>query len=140
MVHYFKSFPRRSVTNHIVSVLGISAKSMIGSMRANVSHGPNTPLETRVEMLDERTANLFSEVGELERKLRAQSDEWTLRITEETTERKAGDKAFEKKLVRAVIGGIDAEWLGLILFIVGIFLASASPELCGWLGNGENCG
>jgi hypothetical protein len=140
MTLYFKRFPRRSVTNHILSAQGISAKAMFGSGRFNVSHGPNTPLEKRVEMLEERTANLFSEVGELEGKLGAQSDELTLRITEEVTERKAGHRAFEEKLERAVIGGIHVEWWGIMFFIAGIILASASPELCGWLGNAGNCG
>lgn len=140
MALYFKSFPRRSVTNHIISAQGISASASFGSGRISVLPGPNTPLEKRVEMLEERTANLFSAVGELEGKLRAQSDELTLRITEERTEREAEHKAFGKKLERAVVGGIHAEWLGLIFFIVGIFLASASPELCGLLGNTGNCG
>jgi hypothetical protein len=69
MALYFKRFPRRSVTNHILSAQGISAKAMFGIGRINVLHGPNTPLEKRVEMLEERTTNLFSEVGELEGKL-----------------------------------------------------------------------
>jgi hypothetical protein len=140
MALYFKRFPRRSVTNHIVSVLGISAKAEIGSIRANILHGPDTPLEKRVEMLEERTTNLFSEVGKLEGKLGAQSDELTLRITEEVTERKAGHRAFEEKLERAVIGGIHVEWWGIWFFIAGIILASASPELCRLLGNAGNCG
>lgn len=137
---YFKGFPRRRITNHIFSAQGISAKAMIGSGRGMVLPGPATPLEKRVDMLEERTKNLFSEVGELGENLRVQSDELTLKITEEATERKAGHRAFEEQLEKAVIGGIHVEWWGVIFFIAGIILASASPELSGLLGNAVNCG
>lgn len=135
---YFKGFPRRRVTNHILSAQGI-VKAMTGSGRGIVLPGPDTPLEKRVEMLEERTKNLSSEVGELGGKLRAQSDELTLKITEEVTERQAGHRAFEEQLERAVIGGIHVEWWGVIFFIAGIILASASPELACLLGNSGNC-
>ncbi len=136
---WFKEFPRRRVTIQTGSGRGI-APAMTGSGRGMVLPGPDTPLEKRVEMLEERTTNLFSEVGELGGKLRAQSDELTLKITEEVTERKEGHRAFEEQLERAVIGGIHVEWWGVIFFIAGIILASASPELSGLLGNAGNCG
>lgn len=136
---YFKKFPRRGVTNHILSAQGVSVGISGARARVIVSAGPNTPLEKRVQMLEERTISLFSEVGELEKKLRAQSDELTLKITEEVTQRTAEHKAFEEQLERAVIGGIHVEWWGVVFFIAGIILASASPELAGLLGNSENC-
>lgn len=137
---YFKGFPRRRLTNHSGSAQLISAGTMFGGGRGMVLPGPDTPLERRVEMLEERTTNLFSEVGELGGKLRVQSDELTRKITEEVTERKAGHKALEEQLERAVIGGIHVEWWGVIFFFIGVILASASPELSGLLGNVGNCG
>ncbi|MBE0412406.1 hypothetical protein [Yoonia sp.] len=135
---YFKGFPRPSATNHFRSA-HISKKAMIETKRIVVLSGPNTPLENRVEKLEEITKSLFGEVGELGGNLRAQSDELTLKITEEVTQRKAGHRAFEEQLERAVIGGIHVDWWGVILFIAGIILASASPELAGMLGNAGNC-
>jgi hypothetical protein len=137
---YFKRFPRRSVTNHFLSPQGISTGApVIGSARVNVLAGPDTPLEKRVQMLEELTKNLLNEVGKLGEKLGAHSNKLALNITEEVTERKAGHRALEEKLVRAVIGGIHVEWWGVFFFIVGIILASASPEICGQLGNAGNC-
>lgn len=140
MALYFKGFPRSSVKNQIISAQGSTVIAMTGSGRGMVSPGVNTPLEKRVEMLEERTKNLFSEVGELGGKLKAQSDELTLKITEEVTERKAGQRAFEEQLERAVIGGIHVEWSGVIFFITGIILASASPELSDLLLDSGICG
>lgn len=136
---YFRGFPRRSVKNQFISGLGTSSKGMLGSGRGMVSPGQDTTLEKRVEMLEERTKNLFVEVGELGGKLRKQWDELTLKITEEATERKAGHRAFEEQLETAVIGGIHIEWWGVVFFIFGIIFASASPELSGLLGNAGNC-
>ncbi|KZY47461.1 hypothetical protein A3731_07885 [Roseovarius sp. HI0049] len=136
---YFKRFPRRRVTKHIASAQGVSVSVPTARGRGMVLPRPDTPLERRVEMLEERTTSLFREVGELEGKLRAQSDELTLKITEEVTQRRAGHRAFEEQLERAVIGGIHVEWWGVSFFIAGIILASASPELAGLLGNAGNC-
>ncbi len=136
---YFNGFPRRRVM--INSMSGqFSGPAATASVRASVSPGSDTPLERRVEMLEEKTEHLFSQVGELGKRLRAQSEDLTRKITEEGTQRKEGHGAFEKMLERAVIGGIHVEWWGVFLFIAGIILASASPELAGLLGNSGNCG
>ncbi|MGR3508690.1 MAG: hypothetical protein ACU0CQ_17470 [Sulfitobacter sp.] len=137
---YFKSLPRRRIRNRILSAQGISAGRSFVRGRGIGVPGPDSPLEKRVQMLEERTINLFDEVGEPGKKLRAQSNELTLQITEEATQRKAGHRAFEKQLERAIIGGIYVEWWGVVFFIAGIVLASASPELAVLLGNSENCG
>lgn len=132
---FFKKFPRRSVS--IVTGWGRAvAPAHKGSAKGIVLPGPNTPLERRVELLEGITESLFSEVGILEGKLRAQSAELTLKMTEEVTNRKAEHKMLEEKigeleteLEMAVTGNIHIEWLGVFFFIVGIILASASPEL-----------
>jgi len=124
----FKEFPRRRVTIRTGSGR-VVASAPTGRGRGSVLPGPNTPLERRVELLEERTKSLFSEVDILEGKLRAQSDELTLKMTEEVTKRKAEHRALEEKLETAVIGNIHVEWWGVFFFIVGIILASASPEL-----------
>jgi hypothetical protein len=137
---YLNGFPRRRVTNHSLTAQGISVGTMITNGRAITLPGPDTPLEKRVEMLEERTTNLFSEVGEIGGKLRAQSDEFALKLTEEVTQRKAGHRAFEEQLERAVVGGIHVEWWGVTFFIVGIILSSASPELAGLMERAGSCG
>ena len=113
---------------------------MIANGRVITFPEADTALEKRVEMLEERTANIFSEVGEIGGKLKAQSDEFALKLTEEVTQRQAGHSALEEQLESAVIGGIHVEWWGVILFIAGIILSSASPELAGLMGNYGNCG
>lgn len=137
---YFDKFPRRHGTTHILSAKGMSATVSIGRVKVRVSPSPDTPLERRVEMLEEKTNELFVEVDEIENNLRKQSDELTLKITEEITERKAGHRAFEEQLERAFIGDIHVDWWGVIFFIAGIILASLSPELAFLLWNFGICG
>jgi uncharacterized protein (TIGR04206 family) len=139
IAQYFKRFPRRHVPIH-GSLSAQEEGHDIARVRVFVSPSPDTPLEKRVEMLEEKTKNLFSEVDELGEKIRAQSDGLALKITEEVTQRKAGQRAFEEQLESAIIGGSHVEWWGVIFFIVGIILASTSPELAGWLQSSGNCG
>lgn len=138
---YFKEFPRRRVTNHIISAqVNAIAPSSTVRAKATVSPGPDTPLERRVEMLEEKTKHLFLEVDEIKNNLRAKLEELTLKITEEGTERKAGHRAFEEQLERAFIGDIHVDWWGVIFFIAGIILASLSPELADLLWDSGICG
>nr|WP_309501624.1 hypothetical protein [uncultured Roseovarius sp.] len=135
---YFKRFPRRRVTTHNLTPQGISSESSASSPRLFSSPGPDTPLEQRVEMLEEKTSGLFEDVSELGGKLRAQSNDLTRKITKEATQRKEEHKSIEEQLERAVVGGIHVEWSGVIFFIAGIILASASPEIACMLGNSGN--
>ena len=141
IVAYLKEVPRRRVIIHdLVANDIVTDRPALGRPSLSVSLGPDAPLEKRVEMLDKIISELSGHVEEIEAQLQAQCDNLMLSITDEATHRKADYRAIKEKLEKAVIGGIHVEWLGVIFFIAGIILASASPELASLLRNAGSWG
>ena len=130
---YFNNFPRRHVSNQIITAQGISMAASTGKARVSIAPGPDTTLKRRVEILEDETKNLFVAVEELGTNLGAQSKELALKINGEIAERKASHRSFEEQLKRALIGDIHIDWWGIIFFIIGIILASLSPEISDFL-------
>jgi hypothetical protein len=128
--------PRFGPRDIVLQAAGVAAGASFGSARARVSPGPNTPLERRVEMLQEQYAELFDEVGALANEIKKRDDELSNALKVESDERQKGDASTRAQLKRAVGQGIPLGRVGAILFFLGIIAATASPEIANLFGAG----
>jgi hypothetical protein len=106
------------------------------SARARVSSGPNTPLETRVTMLEQQYASLSDEVGMLTAETKKKMDEIFEKLKAERTEREQSDKAATEQLKKAVAQSIPLGRVGIIFFMTGITAGTASLEIASIFGAG----
>ena len=52
---------------------------------------------------------------------------------------KEGDNRLEQLIDKAFVGGIDLEWVGILYFVVGVVLATASSDISLYLGYAGQC-
>lgn len=128
--------PRFGPRNIVLEAAGLTVGVSGGSARMRVSPGPNTPLERRVEMLQEQYALLFDEVGALANETKKRDDELSNALKAESDQRQKGDARTKDQLKRAVAQGIPLGRVGAILFFLGIIAGTASLEIAKLFGAG----
>jgi hypothetical protein len=121
--------PRFGPRNIVLAAAGLAGGGSFSSARARISSGPNTPLERRVQLLEEQYVQLFDEVGVLTENTKKRDDELSNALTVEREERQKGDANTKEQLKRAVAQGIPLGRVGAIFFFFGIIAGTASPEI-----------
>jgi hypothetical protein len=139
LAEWFRRFPRFGPRNTITGVGAASLGLSTASGRGRVSAGSGTPIERRVEILEQSYASLFDEVGTLTDVVKRDTDELRSASQVEAEARKAADKAIEARLDEAVVGGLHLEFVGLFFFLVGMILSAVSPEISSVLGEPASC-
>lgn len=136
---WFQAFPRRRRERHTIELsTGIYASSSVKA-RARILSGPDTPLKNRVENLEKNVDNVWDELRELGDETRRSGKEITDALKKESAERRERDNALDEKVNEAVGGGLHIELYAIILFVFGIVLASAAPEIATGLGHPSTC-
>jgi hypothetical protein len=111
-----------------------SGDSMSG--RARLSSEPGTPLERRIQLLEENYASLFDEVGGLDRNIKENARKFSEGLSFEQSEREKSDKKIEENLREAVVGSFHLDNLGVLYFAIGTIAGTASVEIAKWFGQG----
>ena len=134
---YWKSFP--SPFEKTVDI-AVHASSGVPSVSANLrtSPGPDTTVEGRIKILESEIEELRQQLAETNRTLgdhKAESKRSSDKIREEM---KLGDRNLANLIDEAVVGGISLEWIGILYFIIGIILTTASSDISTHLGKVGN--
>lgn len=120
-------------------VIGAAAHAMgMSSMSAELtlSVAPDTPLERRVQILEEQHAQLSKDVRTLRDETKKRDDELSNALRVESDERQKGDASTKDQLKRAVAQGIPLGRVGAIFFFFGIIAGTASLEIAHLFGSG----
>lgn len=136
---WLRRFPKYGPRNVILGAGGATLGVFTASGRGRVTSGPNTPLEDRVAMLERGYASLFDEVGKVDERLVAHVKDTKDSFTRESSDRKLAIDQVTERLTSAVAGDLHLQILGVVLFVLGVIAASASPELLGWFGGQTSC-
>lgn len=126
-----KRFPKPWRGTHVL-VVG-SAGSVSGSATAaaigNSTSRLPTTLEERVALLEEKLYLADTQINEGRRKLEEEAKKRKAAIEAEAEARDEGDRAVQKLIEEAVIGGIRLETMGVVWLAFGLTLSSLSEEI-----------
>jgi hypothetical protein len=110
-----------------------------GRVRMSVTAGPNTPIERRIELLEQNHERLVKEVDGLHSNLEEQKRDQTKALETERKERLEGDQTVKTQLKSAIAEGIPLELIGVGFFALGIAAGTASPEIAAAFGAARSC-
>ena len=136
---YWRGRPRLHRETHHLKAEGLSATVSMGRARAYVSPGPKSSLERRVELLESTVKTLHKEVGELGSRQASHEKETSAALKKEAGERQSADDSLKKSLDSAIADGVYLDWLGVMLFILGVVLATGSAEIAPLLEHPSAC-
>jgi hypothetical protein len=131
--------PRFSEQPRVISAAGLSAGVSGGGARMRVDLSPDAALPDRVKMLEQKFNSLFDEVGALDAQLKAAKQKFSQDLQSEQRERKRGDQNTREQLKRAIAESLVVQLFGATLLIIGIIMATASPEIASYLGYSSVC-
>jgi hypothetical protein len=131
---WLKQFPRFPSSHVFLSAAGTALATSSASARMRVSAGPATPLNRRVELLEQKYAELFDEVGRLDQEVKANAREISEALKAESDERQKADRRHDEQLQEAIAGHLHLDWAGVWYFVLGTIAGTASGELARWLG------
>jgi len=136
---YFANFPIRKGRTVTVGVGtgGVTAQSSVGAV--GVVSRKNPTLEQRVKDNEEAVKQIKETTRKLEQFLSREMSRIDTKIAQNIGELKDQANKIEKQLEELMVGSIHVEWFGVALFIIGIALASASPEIASFLGHPRSC-
>jgi hypothetical protein len=128
--------PRLILKPDRLAASDLTTGSVSGTARLREVPGPNSSLDDRVAILERGHAALFDEVGKLTEETKNKINDLSRVISVERNERQEGDRSIKEQLKKAVAEGLPLGRLGAICFFIGIFSASASPEIASWFRGG----
>jgi hypothetical protein len=101
------------------------------SSKAQVIRGitPDASLEERVRILETRCEDLRREITEVETDLGRKLSALGTEVTNVRVNQADALERTRQQLRRSVAEGIPLGWIGVFLFLFGILLATASPEI-----------
>lgn len=137
--NYWRSFPSpffRTISNSGHGIGGV-AGSVSVSLR--VRPAGNGTLERRIEFLESEIEDLKRQMQETDRYLREYRAESEKSLDEVREQMREGDNRLERLIDKAFVGGINLEWVGILYFIVGVVLATASSDISLYLGYDGRC-
>jgi hypothetical protein len=137
---YLSSFPTRKARNVTVN-LGtghFTTQASVGGVGVVIRNNPT--LEQRVEDIENAVEQIKKTTGKLRRDLSHETSRIDTKINRNVSELKDQANKIEEQLEDLMVGSIHVEWFGVVLFIIGITLASASPELAWLFGHPRSCG
>ena len=135
---YWKSFPSPFVKTVNIS-MHASAGAPSMSVTLRTKPGPNTTLERRIEILESEIEKLRQHLRKTDRTLSDYKAESKRSFDEVREEVSSGDNKLEQLMDEAIVGGINLEWVGVVYFITGIFLATAASDISVHLGYVGQC-
>ena len=137
---YLSSFPTRKVRNVTVGLGAghVTAQASVGGGGVVIRKNPT--LEQRVEDIENAVEQIKKTTGKLRQDLSRETSRIDTKINRNVGELKDQANKIEKQLEELMVGSIHVEWFGVVLFIIGITLASASPELAWLYGHPRSCG
>lgn len=137
---YLANFPTRKVQNVTVGAgTGrVTVQSSVGAVGVVIRNNPT--LEQRIEDIENAVEKIKETTGKLGQDLSRETSRIDTKINRNMGELKDKANEIEQKLEELMVGSIHVEWFGVALFIIGITLASASPELASFLGHPRSCG
>lgn len=105
-----------------------------------VRPGPGASLEQRVSAVEDIMSGLHQRIchlhSEFDNHNKTRAEDLSLLETRFQTVQ----NSFASTLKAAMTGGLHLEWVGVLLFALGVFLASASPEIAMFFGHPRSCG
>lgn len=127
----FSRFPRRSTTIHVKGA-GIGVSAIAGmTARGRLGVRENATIEQRVNVLEKNFDSLDREVDKLTQSTEQRHKEIESKLRDEISEREQGDQKLSESITQTLVQGVSVELLGVWFFMVGIVMATASPELTG---------
>lgn len=139
IARYFSEFPTRK--GRIISAHATAFGSVNVFGQGRVATWPSSTMtpEEQLKVIIENLKGLHNVIGEIEGSIRTAKHELGTQITERFNELKEGEKEAKRLLEEAFVGGLHIEWWGIVLFVVGIILASTSPEIAYLFGFSAGC-
>jgi hypothetical protein len=117
---------------HLVIAAGAAAMGLSGlTGRAEVWTPPNTqaPLQDQLNALSKNLDRLRDRLGQLEGDLDRYKTEQAEALKHERAAREAGDRDAGHRLEAAQTGGLHVTLVGIAWLVVGLILATLSPEI-----------
>lgn len=114
------------------NIVGVGAATLgVGTMRARarVKPGPDATLSQRVDLLERVVDGLEDRADKLEDDLEQETKERKDEAAIERRERVEQDEWLEARVRNVATGGLRLQTLGLLWLVVGVVLATWSPEL-----------
>jgi hypothetical protein len=103
-----------------------------GEVELTVKPAPDTPLERRVELLEQSLGLIRERLRGFQQETRGTIRELASSIALEEQQRHDSDDQIRRTLVHTATGGIDISVGGALLLLIGVTLSSASLELARW--------
>lgn len=130
---YLRRFPRRKTLHFSGTAPGVTASADTALISGYVTVGPGASLEDRVASLETRLEGVHKRMVEIEKT----AADNVARVRQEARDAAAGTKAeiaeIRDQLAQIHVTSVSWEWAAILLFIGGVVLASASPELASLL-------
>lgn len=96
---------------------------------ATVTAGPNTPLDRRMALLEEKFAHLWRQIDETENAIRKELRTITQTVSQEEQTRTIEDRRINRKIEEVAVGGLRLEFVGLFWLMLGVVGTSIPKQL-----------
>lgn len=110
-----------------------------GRARPLIQAPPNSTLENRILLLENGQKRLDEEITNLHNNIYYNHENLHIDIINENKQRKEADEQIFQVVYKASVGGIYMEWFSLFMFISGVFMSTASPEIASLLDYFPSC-
>lgn len=124
--NYFSGFP--SATN-VISASGTATASLTASATVEIIRNPKLELKDRVERLEHEIDSLRREVGRIDSENARKIAGLESQLREKANELQTQVNEVRSRFESLIGGGTTANVVGIVYFVVGLILASASVEL-----------
>ena len=136
---FWKSFPSPYVRTVNISAHAIGGLAGTLSARLSIKPGPNTSLEKRMQFLENEIQDIRNHVQDTVRTFGDHKAETKRSLEKMREEMRLGDDKLQQLINDAVVGGIKLEWVGILYFLTGVFLSTASSDIAVYLDFVAQC-
>lgn len=129
---WFKSRPRfgtQNISASITGVGGIGSASAFGRASVWLGTPPNASVEIRLATLEANILRLREEQSEIEKRVHEETRHRNEALKAEREERQTVTRELRTQLDTFGAGNLDIEAAGIFWLVVGVMLATASPEI-----------
>ena len=136
---FFRRFPSPYTKTINLSLEPVTVEISVSKPEITLKPNHDAPLEERVKILESEIQSLKKRSHQIERALGDHKVE-SMKSFHELQDKINSNYSEIKQLIDdAVVGEISLEWIGILYFIVGICLATASSEIAIILGYAGHC-
>jgi hypothetical protein len=129
--------PRFGPKNVVLAAEGASFGTSFGSARLTVRAGPNATIEQRIDLLEQNYDRLTDELDRSNAEAKKKWDELSKALDLERKERQMANEETRRQLTKSIAEGVHLEFIGVVLFAVGMIAATASQEIVKMFGEGQ---